>query len=86
MKITKSRLKEIIREEIKNLSESKRHELEIHVRDKIKVDKILKKLRLKPGKDYDIGAGSSRSFILDVEGKHLDKIVTLLMKNRIRTK
>ena len=86
MKITKSRLKEIIREEIKNLSEGKRHELEIHVQDKLKVNKILKTLKLKPGKDYDFGAGSSRSFMLDIDVKHLDKVVTLLMKNRIRTK
>ena len=68
------------------LTEGKRQQLEINVMDKLKVDKILKKLRLKPGKDYDIGFGSSRSFILDIEGKHLDKVVTLLMKQRIRTK
>ena len=70
----------------KKLTEGKRQQLEINVMDKLKVDKILKKLRLKPGKDYDIGFGSSRSFILDIEGKHLDKVVTLLMKQRIRTK
>ena len=86
MKITKLRLKEIIREEIKNLTEAKRRELEIHVRDKIKVDKILKKLRLKPGKDYDIGVGSSRSFMLDVDVEHLDELITIFMKNRIQVK
>mgnify|MGYP003137212354 CR=1 FL=1 len=86
MKITKSRLQEIIREEIKRLDEAKRHELEIHVIDKIKVNKILKQMKLKPGKDYDIGVGSGKSFMLDIDVKHLDKVVTLLMKNRIRTK
>ena len=86
MKISKKRLQEIIREEIKNIKEGKRKQLKIHVMDKLKVDKILKVLKLKPGKDYDIGAGSSRSFILDIEGKHLDKVVTLLMKMRVRTK
>ena len=86
MKITKSKLREIIREEIKNLAEGKRHELEIHIQDKLKVDKILKKLKLKPGKDYDIGVGSRQSFMLDIDVKHLDKVVTLLMKNRIRTR
>ena len=84
MKISRERIKDIIREEV--LREGKRRELEIHVRDKIKTDKILKKLRLKPGKHYDIGYGSSRSFMLDIDVKHLDKVVTLLMKNRIRTK
>ncbi len=68
------------------LTEGKRKELEIHVMDKLKVDKILKKLKLKPGKDYDIGAGSSRSFMLDIDVKHLDKVISLLMQNRIRTK
>jgi hypothetical protein len=68
------------------MTEGKRRELEIHVMDKIKVDKILKKLRLKPGKHYDIGAGSRQSFILDVDVKFLDKLITFLMKNRIRVR
>ena len=54
--------------------------------DKLKVDKIMKKLRLKLGKDYDVGFGSSRSMILDIDKKHFDKVITLFMKNRIRTK
>ena len=68
------------------LIEAKRRQLQIPVMDKLKVDKILKALKLKPGKDYDIGAGSSRSFMLDIDVKHLDKVVTLFMKQRIRTK
>ena len=76
-----------IRLAIRNiLSENKRRELEIHVRDKIKVDKILKKLKLKPGKDYDIGFGSSRSFMLDINVKYLDKVVATFMQNRINVK
>ena len=66
--------------------EDKRRQLEIPVIDKIKVDKILKKLRLKSCKDYDIGYGSSRSFVLDIDVKHLDKVVTIFMKNRIQVK
>ena len=75
-----------IKKNLKNLSEGKRQQLSIPVTDKLKTDKILKKLRLKPGKDYDVGVGSRNSFILDVEGKHLDKIITLLMKQRIRVR
>tara|TARA_R100000315_G_C5160346_1_gene92204 strand:+ start:387 stop:662 length:276 start_codon:yes stop_codon:yes gene_type:complete len=91
MKFTKKRIKEIIREELlfeatRRLKEGKRKELEIHVMDKLKVDKILKKLKLKPGKDYDVGVGSSRSFMLDIDVKHLDKVIASLMQNRIRTK
>ena len=80
------KIRQTIRETIKDLMEGKRRQLEIPVMDKLKVDKILKQLKLKIGKDYDIGAGKGSTFILDVEGKHLDKIVTLFMKNRIRTK
>tara|TARA_Y100001963_G_scaffold120159_1_gene167868 strand:+ start:503 stop:1495 length:993 start_codon:yes stop_codon:yes gene_type:complete len=71
---------------VQNLTEGKRRELEIHVMDKLKVDKILKKLRLKPGKHYDIGAGSRQSFVLDVDVKFLDKLITFLMKNRVRVR
>ena len=38
------------------------------------------------GLDYDIGFGSSRSFMLDLDVKHLDKVITMLMKNRIQVK
>ena len=54
--------------------------------DKLKVDKILKSLRLKPGKQYDIGVGKRNSFILDVDVKFLDKLLSLLMKYRIRVR
>ena len=80
------KVRQLVRETIKDLMEGKRRQLEIPVMDKLKVDKILKQLKLKIGKDYDIGVGKGSTFILDVEGKHLDKIVTLFMKNRIRTK
>ena len=68
------------------LNEGKRRELEIHVMDKNKVDKIVKKLRLKPGKDYDIGFGSRQSFIIDIDVKYLDTLVSLLMKKRVRVR
>ena len=86
MRITKSRIKEIIKEELLKLSEAKRTQLTMPVMDKLKVDKILKKLRFKIGKDYDIGAGKGSTFILDIDSKHLDKVLTLLMKNRIRVR
>ena len=80
------KVRQLVRETIKDLMEGKRRQLEIPVMDKLKVDKILKQLKLKIGKDYDIGVGKGNTFILDVEGKHLDKIVTLFMKNRISVK
>ena len=84
MKLTKQRLKEIIREEIKNLNEDKRRQLQIPIIDKRKVDQIMKKLRLKIGKDYDVGVGRGSTFILDIDQKVLDKLLDALVSNRIR--
>ena len=84
MKITKQRLKEIIIEELKNLREGKRRQLQIPIIDKRKVDKIMKSLRLKIRKDYDIGVGKGATFILDVDQKVLDKLLDVLVSNRIR--
>ena len=86
MKFTKERLKEIIREEIKNLNEGKRRQLQIPIIDKIKVNKILKKLKLKIGKDYDVGVGKGSTFILDIDQKVLDKLLDALISNRIRVR
>ena len=84
VKITKQRLREIIKEEIRNLREGKRRQLQIPIIDKIKVNKILKKLRLKIGKDYDVGVGKGSTFILDIDQKVLDKLLDVLIANRIR--
>ena len=84
MKLTKQRLREIIKEEIRSLREGKRRQLQIPIIDKIKVNKLLKKLRLKIGKDYDVGVGKGATFILDVDQKVLDKLLDILVSNRIR--
>ena len=88
------RVRQVIRETIKDLMEAKRPQRKIHsyvllqipIIDKLKVNKIMAKLKLKMGKDYDFGAGDRATFILDIESKHLDKVVTLFMQNRIRVK
>ena len=84
MKLTKQRLREIIKEEIRNLHEGKRRQLQIPIMDKLKVNKILKKMRFKIGKDYDVGVGKGATFILDVDQKVLDKLLDVLISNRIR--
>ena len=84
MKLTKQRLREIIKEEIRNLREGKRRQLQIPIIDKRKVDQIMKKLRFKIGKDYDVGVGKGATFILDVDQKVLDKLLDALVSNRIR--
>ena len=71
---------------VQSLTEGKRRQLEIPVMDKIKTDKILKSMRMKYGKHYDIGVGKRNSFILDVDVKYLDKLLSLLMKYRVRVR
>ena len=83
MKLTKQRLKEIIKEEIRNLREGKRRQLQIPIIDKRKVDQIMKKLRFKIGKDYDFGVGKGATFILDLDRKYQNKVLELFIKNRI---
>ena len=87
MKLTRNILKELIIETTeKILSEGKRRQLEVHRMDKKKVEKILKLLKLKPGKHFDVGVGKQGSILLDVDVKYLDKLVSLLMKNRVRVR
>ena len=83
MKITKQRLVEIIREEIRNLREAKMVQLQIKEIEKKKVKKILDKLRLKMGKNYDFGVGKGSTFILELDTKFEDKVLEMLIQNRI---
>jgi len=83
MKLTKQRLKEIIKEEIINLREAKMVQWQIKEIEKKKVKKILDKLRLKMGKDYDFGAGKGSIFILELDKKYENKVLELLINNRI---
>ena len=78
------KVRQLVRETVKDLMEARRTQFQIPIIDKLKVNKILKKLKLKIGKDYDVGVGKGATFILDIESKHLDKVVTLLMQNRIQ--
>ena len=90
MKITKQRLKEIIREEIRNLREAKQTQFSIPYREQKNVMKILRMAKsamvgkYKEGKHYDFGVGKGSTFILDVDQKVLDKLLDVLISNRIR--
>ena len=86
MKITKQKLREIIKEEIRNLSEAKMVQLQIKEIEKKKVKKILDKLRLKMGKNYDFGAGKGSTFILELDKKFEDKVLEMLINNRINVR
>ena len=86
MKLTKQRLKEIIKEEIRNLSEAKMVQLQIKEIEKKKVKKILDKLRLKMGKDYDFGVGKGVTFMLELDKKYQNKVLEIFIKNRINVR
>ena len=83
MKLTKQRLREIIKEEIRNLHEAKMVQLQIKEIEKKKVKKILDKLRLKMGKNYDFGAGKGSTFVLELDKKFEDKVLELFISKRI---
>ena len=68
------------------LNEGRRRQLQIPIIDKLKVNKILKKQRLKMGKDYDVGVGKGSTFVLDIDQKVLDTLLDVLLANRIRVK
>ena len=65
------------------LNEGKMVQLQIKEIEKKKVKKILDKLRLKMGKNYDFGVGKGSTFILELDTKFEDKVLEMLIKNRI---
>ena len=85
MKLTKSRLKEIIKEEIRNLREAKFVQLKINKKDYDKARKFITKAGLKDTKDFAFDAlGLKGKMVgLGVVKKHEDKVLELLIKNRI---
>ena len=84
MKITKSQVQKIIREEIKKLSEAKRVTLQLQYRDRKKVQQILDKLRLKAGREYDFGVGQGSTFLLDIDGRYFDKALEAFIRADIK--
>ena len=59
-------------------------EWEIRDRDKKNVSKILNKLRLKMGKNYDfVASRHGATFVLELDKKFEDKVLELFIKNRI---
>ena len=79
MKLTKQRLKEIIKEEIRNLREAKYQEITISLKDFDKVRKLLKPKSQQIVKH----PFSTKTFGLKVDKKDYDKTLEILMKKRI---
>ena len=62
------------------LTEGKRVQFIIPMRDRKKTAQVLKKTRLKPGRDYDYGVGKGSTFILDIDKNYRDKFLELAIK------
>ncbi len=90
MKLTKQRLKEIIREEIQKLNEAKQTQFQIPYREQKNVMKILRTAKsakvgkYKEGVHYDFGVGKGTTFILAVDKKLEDEILSLLIQKGVR--
>ena len=65
------------------LKEAKQVQFIIPYRDKKKVAQLLKKTRLKQGKDYDYGVGKGTTFVLELDSNYRDKFVELAIKHNI---
>ena len=68
------------------LFEAKMVQLQFKEIEKKKVKKILDKLRLKMGKNYDFGVGKGSTFVLELDKKFEDKVLEMLIKNRINVR
>ena len=84
--MTEQRVREFVRKRIGILFDAKMVQLQIPMRDRKKVDKILKKSRGKEGKDFDYGVGRGSTFMLELDKKFQDRVIELLIKNRIQVK
>jgi hypothetical protein len=83
--MTEQKLRKVIRESIKKIMEGKIVRYEIPTKDKKKVQALVKKLRLKDGKDYSI-YGSGKTFEMELDVKHANKVLELLMKMNIKVR
>ena len=83
--MTEGKIRQTIRETIKDLMEGKIVRWEIPMKDKKKVEMIVKKLRLKDTKDYSIH-GSGKTFEMELDSKYEDKVLELLMKMNIKVR
>ena len=79
------RIRQTIRETIKDLMEGSIVKFEIPMKDKKKVEMVVKKLKLKDTKDYSI-YGSGKTFEMELDSKYEDKVLELLMKMNIKVR
>ena len=82
---TEDKIRQVIRETIKDLMEGSIVRFEIPMKDKKKVQAVVKKLKLKDNKDYAI-YGSGKTFEMELDSKYEDKVLELLMKMNIKVR
>ena len=86
MKLTKSRLKEIIREELLREASFKKLIIPNDTKTKKLVSNMIKKMKLKIDKDYDVRALKARggNQELSILPKYYNKFLEFLAKNNIK--
>jgi len=85
MKLTKTVLKELIREEIQKLNEARKMVLfEIPKEYKTQAFKILNKLGFKSKKDFNLSGEKGQNFILAVKKDIQDEVLEAFIKNNIK--
>ena len=88
MKITRQRIKEIIREELLREVSFKKLIIPNDTKTKKLVSNMIKKMKLKIDKDYDVWALKARggNQELSILPKHYDKFLEFLAKNNIKVR
>jgi len=85
MKITKTVLKQIIREEIQKLNEAQKMVLfEIPKAYKTQVFKVLSKLGFKSKKDFNLSGENGQNFIIAIRRDIQDEVLEAFIKNNIK--
>jgi hypothetical protein len=84
--VNESQVRQLVRETIQDLMESKRVQLILPARERKRADALLKKLKLKSGVDFDYGVGKGTTFIIDLDKKHYNKVLELFISKDIQVR
>ena len=85
MKITRQRIKEIIREELLREASFKKLIIPNDMKTKKLVSNMIKQMKLKIDKDYDVKALKARGGdqVISILPKHYNKFIELAMQNKL---
>ena len=78
-----NKIRQVIRETIKDLMEGKMVSLNGQTKDYKKVVQLLKKMKLKSPKEYDLHPTGTNTFTISIDKKFYNKFLELAMNNKI---